>query len=663
MTVSSQDNGALNRNGGSSLSLYAGVFVIIIIAMMVMFSYTNIEYQRHTGLYENIREQQAIAVLIGNDIADISNNRITEGITALRSHEERIERLSDTIQKDMAGGLSRRAELAKALQDIENIWKDYRVNLAAVLAGEESLKSLMTLLDRIQASIPEISSLSEQITGELVERKAGAREVFRASRQLVLIQRIENAIAEVGRTGMIADEQRLKIYADIGRDSAIYEQTLQDMLDAQQASSADDAIQDKILGISSRYRDVSSAVAGILTLEPELAKLNFAIREINRISPSFIRASESLTNAYNETGWQRNMSPAVWSMLGAGLLILTGLMIVQARAARRKKSDMLYEVNPGELINFVHDAVGDIAKDSFKEKDKKPDQTSSAYIEDLHEALEPVRKRNEFVRHTAAMILSISNGMHKSILNVVDVGDRLAQQANKAGGTVENMIGSMKRAVNEAVSLRETLNSLVNNAGASDIIRSAEIDTFGKRITQLKQAMIDLRKSAPEINGVAGRIKSEAAKINMIALNTAILTDGSDGEEEELFAADEIQQHAHRIAGITGHLADLGTEFDSVIGHALAEIESMANDPGIDSPAGKDQQKIYQQARDNNAILIEKMWNVNKVIEYQLNAAGEASSCLTMLQEEIVGLSADINDIMAGVESLERLSKDLKGSW
>ena len=61
--------------------------------------------------------------------------------------------------------------------------------------------------------------------------------------------------------------------------------------------------------------------------------------------------------------------------------------------------------------------------------------------------------------------------------------------------------------------------------------------------------------------------------------------------------------------------------------------------------------------------MLERIQNVVTVIERQLDAAGEASSCLANLQEAIVGLSAGINDIMAGVENMEKLSKELQESW
>ena len=127
------------------------------------------------------------------------------------------------------------------------MWEKVKGNINTILEGANSLRSLTSMLDEIRKSIPEITSMSQELVDQLLENNAASRDVFVAARQLVLIQRIENGIDEVSRAGMVTDDERLKTYKVIGRDSAIYEQSLQEMSHARQGTARDLDLRDKIL--------------------------------------------------------------------------------------------------------------------------------------------------------------------------------------------------------------------------------------------------------------------------------------------------------------------------------------------------------------------------------------------------------------------------------
>lgn len=668
MTESSRNNSNTSTIAASHAALYGGLLVIVIIAMLVIFSYTHIRYQRQIQLIEHVHQQLVIASQISTDIGEISRNHIAAGISSLRMHKEAYEQTLGLIKADLNGrGIFSQTRLKRALQKSMDVWEDYSLDIIAILNSENSLKTLISLLDEIGESIPGITTLSETLVDNLVKNNAAAQEIFVATRQLVLMQRIKNGIDEVSHAGLITDDDRLHVYSEIGRDSAIFEQTLRTMSADTQRKVSDHGPDDNISEINARYQHVSDLIVKILGLESQLVRVNIAVRDINQATPSFIQASESLANTGENTGEQGKVSPVTWSILGGGFLILLCMVIIQARSDARKTSDAPHEVTPEELVDYLFNSVGVLVKRNVSTGERIPAGSVSPYIKDIDAALKPVRRRVEFTQRAATDLLSIAKGMHKSVLDIVDVSDGLAQQLNRAGGIVEDLVSAMGRALHDATTIKKMLSESHDYPGASHDISMItrlkdQIFHLRKRIHAIKQDFDNLGRNVPEVSSVAERIRSEASKINLIALNTAIQTDGDGDESLEVFAADEIQKHAHQVAGATRHLAELGEVFDSIISGMVNELDSLTSTIE-EVPDDQDLGAVNRQLDKNNELMLERIQNVVTVMEQQLGAAGEASSGLANLQEAIVGLSAGINDIMAGVENMEKLSKELQGSW
>lgn len=665
MSESIQKTVVADHGEGSNLSMIAGVFVIVIIAMMVMFSYTDLRYQRNNQLYKDIHQQQMIAGQLGMDIEDIANNRLKPGIDALRTHTSRFEQLLREIRTGVTGkGISSRTGLTPALQTVDVVWQDYRADISIILNGEHSLSKLTGLLVNISLSIPEIVSLSEEVARDLVKNGANARDIYNATRQLVLIQRIEKGVNDISRSGMIGDETRSRIYSSIGRDSAIFEQTLQAMLGSGQLKVSDDAIRDKLSGILLIYHRVSDSITGILNLEPELARLNFAVRDSIRIKPSFMQATGTLVQAFDKAEPQYNFTPLMWTLLGAGVLVFITLIILQLISIASNGTSRPDNISPQDLVDFVQDSIGDITGGDYKARPRR--ELTSSYHYAVNTALEPVRKHAEHVDQTVVQILSVANGMHESILAIVEVSDGLAQQADSAENTLQDTVNTMKRGMDEAINLKGMLDKHIQSGLNSDRAPVSELESgitrLDDQVDTLQQSMLRIHEYLPDISGVAGWISSEASKINLIALNTAIHVNGDD-EPEGLFAADEIQQHAHRITGISRRLTELDDEFATVISKILADVATLKEHLGVLTMPGDEGANSKGQSIEDNATLIDRIGNVVTILERQFNSLNEAADGIASLQQHIVDLSAGVNDIMAGVETLEKLAAQLRDSW
>jgi methyl-accepting chemotaxis protein len=325
----------------------------------------------------------------------------------------------------------------------------------------------------------------------------------------------------------------------------------------------------------------------------------------------------------------------------------------------------LYDANPQDLIDYVAGEVKDIAKGSIRVEGKIPGRLPSPCLEGISDALEPMRRRAEFIDSTVAEILSISSGMHQSVINIVDAGERLAQQSNRAGSIVANIVVALRRATNDAASSMSVLNNMLIDIKTSiesvpGKVFMQEIKQLDEHVTDVRQAIMNLSDSTPKITSIAKNVGGAASKINLLALNTAVHAGVDEEAIGDLFAADEIQQYAQRIAGMSRHLTEQGDVINAIITNVAAQIETIGHSIDALRPLDQDQCTAGKQIGANNVKLIERVRNVMAIIDHQFNAASDASSCFGVIQEAIVELSADVNDIMTRVEELERLLGKLK---
>ena len=92
--------------------------------------------------------------------------------------------------------------------------------------GRQAITEVKELYEVIDSFIPQMLTYSDEVVGVLIEKNASARQIYMATRQMMLSQRIKNNLNQV-----LAGGEEAAAAADrFGRDAALFGRVLEGLL-------------------------------------------------------------------------------------------------------------------------------------------------------------------------------------------------------------------------------------------------------------------------------------------------------------------------------------------------------------------------------------------------------------------------------------------------
>lgn len=222
-------------------------------------------------------------------------------------------------------------------EDGESGLDSYRGNINSILEGKLAISEVGEFVLVIQEFIPQLLSFSEQVVDLLVERNAPPRQVFMASRQLMLTQRIENNMNRVlaGGEGAAAAADRF------GRDAARFGSVLEGMLKGSSALRIeqidDEVVRVKLREVAMLFSSVSDHVEAILELSPDLFDVKSAAGEVEAFGAQLLQETELLERQIIKHG--EFLEVTRWVGFGFGglavlVIIIAGVLLIRDSGER-----------------------------------------------------------------------------------------------------------------------------------------------------------------------------------------------------------------------------------------------------------------------------------------------------------------------------------------
>jgi len=118
------------------------------------------------------------------------------------------------------------AEVLPALRNVEESWLTYKKDIEIILGGKQPISEVRELYQVIDSFIPQMLTYSDEVVGVLMKKNASQRQIYLASRQMMLSQRIKNNLNQVlagGETAAAAADR-------FGRDAALFGRVLEGLL-------------------------------------------------------------------------------------------------------------------------------------------------------------------------------------------------------------------------------------------------------------------------------------------------------------------------------------------------------------------------------------------------------------------------------------------------
>jgi methyl-accepting chemotaxis protein len=365
-----------------------------------------------------------------------------------------------------------------------------------------------------------------------------------------------------------------------------------------------DAVEGQVLATGKEYSAVETTANGeeaLRVIRPALAQENYLGKNCimcHVVPQGTVLGAVSMKISLKKTQ-EAVARQRMQTILAAVLLSLPMLFVIFVfirKVVTRPLAhgmDVAHAVAAGKLDNDIevvsNDEVGDLLK------------TMKVMQEGLNVLLQEVENCGLNMGQSSYQISAISN-------EIAEVSQR---QQSRSGGvnTAMSQLDEISRQVlAQAVAAVERSNNVEDMARAGIVNVGSNIEAMNAtsaRVEQVSTEILDLQRSAREIDEIANTIKEIAGQTNLLALNAAIEA-ARAGEQGRGFAvvADEVRKLAERTARSAERVGTIIGHLSGQVGQVVSTIDALVASVGStreESPHGRDHGAHIEQCRGNRA--------------------------------------------------------------
>lgn len=221
--------GSKNQDGSSTNTVLFGGLSLATIILAIITSIKVTTWERHEAEYSLRASEQRV---VSKEIATYSleaASGIRQAFSQLKDSRERFARLMQELKE---GDESVRlppspAAMDAQLDQMESRWLELVENADGILASQEAIVSVGEFIEVINDIAPRIVAQFDEIVDILVQLGAPQEQIFIASKQLLLAQRIQYSVNNVLAGGELSTQS----LDQFSVDSAQFNEVLNGMIE------------------------------------------------------------------------------------------------------------------------------------------------------------------------------------------------------------------------------------------------------------------------------------------------------------------------------------------------------------------------------------------------------------------------------------------------
>ncbi len=677
----SRDHTALKGFSVTYLALL-GALVLSVVLMGATFVLLEQQDARNETQLRLASEQRLLSRSIVTEALEAARGKET-AFAKLKESRDRFEQIlnDQKIGNEALSLPPPLAELKPFLEDVSNRWSPVKNESDIILAGRESVISVSNFQPLLESSLAQMSTLSDEIAKSMANSRVDPRQVYLATNQLQLIQRIESDLRRMLTEGGLSAAATADRFS---RNVNLFGRVLKGMregdtrLGVDRVSIPDSA--GKLAELAELFKTIETETTRIVDKASELVKVQSAAQGIADKGDALLEAASKLLEAYAGGSRQARLfgiplNYQIAYILGViALVLLIVLFYIQNNASRgrlieaelRKQETEEQNRRNQDAILRLLDELGNLAEGDLTVQASVTEDITGAIADSVNYAIEALRDLVSTINSTSGLVAA-------AVQETSAIADRLAKsseiqarQIENASATVMQMAHSMDEVSSKTAASAEVAEKSVGIAheGGDRVRRTINgMNTIREHIQDTSKRIKRLGESSQEIGDIVALINDIADQTNILALNAAIQASAA-GDAGRGFAvvADEVQRLAERSSNATKRIETLVKTIQADTNEAVISMEKSTTEvvggAGLAEKAGEALEEIEKVSANLAELIDEISKSAGRVSEMASRVSGAMTSI-----NEITGQTAESSVATASaIGKLNQLAQELRQS-
>ncbi|HHI76684.1 MAG TPA: chemotaxis protein [Gammaproteobacteria bacterium] len=660
------------RGGNKSIPLLTVALLLAIAATLAAFVLLQRQEAHQEQYLVRVAEQQ----VLGQKIAKFSLEALRgdePSFEALRNARDRFSQLLEQLkQGDAAAGLPPTPEPAvPALRKVEDAWLELRSYADEIIRNKETILSIDEFIKVINELIPQLQESSDQVVRLLVRAKAAPRQIYVATRQLMLAQRIDNNVAKV----LLGGAETAAAIDQFAQDADLFGRVLEGMLKGDNrlniAKVTDPAGRKALEEVVLLFATVNDHAGEIIDLTPKVLPALEATSEITPSSERLDRAAAALIDDYRalSQGVQLGpvtITPLLATALGALsllLLILLGLALLRDARAREAAAEAQNQRNQAAIRRLLNEMM-DLADGDLTIEATVTEDITGAIADSVNQAVEEMRNLVATINETSVQVSSAAQETRATAMHLSEASEHQREQIVNASEIVRRMSSEMDematRASHSVSVARQSLD--IAHEGGETVRRTIDgMDRIRDQIQETSKRIKRLGESSQEIGNIVELIEDIADQTNILALNAAMQA-AMAGESGRGFAvvADEVQRLAERATNATKQIEALVKTIQADTNEAVISMEASTTEVVSGAERAEEAGEALKRIEEVSRQIAEEIEKIAAGAIAQSDEARSINDTMNVIQEITNQTSEGTQQTAHSIEALARMAEQLR---
>jgi twitching motility protein PilJ len=646
------------------ISLFISISVML--GSLLFVGNKRADLQRHVELAS---EQLLLSQLMTTQALGASSGREPD-FEALLESRFRFEEILNAYRSgnSMTGVPALGENLITVLESVETSWSNFSNDISIIINGKKPISEVKELYTVIDSFIPQLLTFSDEVVGVLMKKNASSRQIYLASRQMMLSQRIKNNLNQV----LAGGEQAAAAADRFGRDAALFGRVLEGLLKGSSSlrieKVTDNEAVAKLREVAMLISAVSDNIAGILELSPELFEVKDAASKVTTESANLLDELKTLQYAITSQTQTLDLIQLVgvgFGALAVVLIILGGILMLRDAKAREEQALENNRRNQRAILRLL-DEMANLADGDLTVHTTVTEEITGAIADSVNFAIDALRSLVTTINNTSTEVTTSTSNVQGTAMSLAEASSHQAREIASASAAITDMAESMENVTKEATESAEVARQSMEIAQkGAGVVRETIIsmEDIRETIQETSKRIKRLGESSQEIGDIVGLITEIADQTNILALNAAIQA-STAGDAGRGFAvvADEVQRLAERAGNATKQIETLVNTIQADTSEAITSME--VSTAGVVSGAkrAEDAGEALREIENVSTNLANLIEGISESANKQSAIANDVSKTMNVIQEITLKTSEGTEETSSSLSSLNELANELQRS-